>query len=254
MALNPNEEKLENVRMHSFLRKETAEPDSYLHAARQNLINAISQPGSFQAFLDAVADQRVERVLDVGCGIGQMLYPFVAFKGAFGVGIDPTDQACRIGHDFYRERGLSERVRFISAKAETLPFASASFDVVNCGLALPYMNNAGALDEIGRVLRPGGILLLKIHHTRYYLHDLWRGLRSRRLYAMVHAGRVLVVGAIYHLTGRQTSTRILGSETFQTRWLLRRELKSRGLNIESERHDTTPRAPAFVISKQQPAV
>jgi ubiquinone/menaquinone biosynthesis C-methylase UbiE len=182
--------------------------------------------------------------------MGQMLYPFVAFKGAFGVGIDPTDQACRVGQDFYRECALSDRVKFIFAKGEKLPFASASFDVVNCGLALPYMNNPGALDEMGRVLRPGGILFLKIHHTHYYLRDLWRGLLSRRLYAMVHAVRVLTVGAIYHLTGRQTSTRIFGSETFQTRWLLRRELKSRGLSIESERHDTTSRAPAFVISKQ----
>jgi len=224
-------------------------PDSYLHITRQNLVEAISRPGSFQPFLETVADLKVERVLDLGCGIGQMLYPFVAFKGAYGVGIDPTHQACRIGQDFYAERALSDRVTFISGKGEDLPFASASFDVVNCGLALPYMNNARALDEIERVLRPGGILLLKIHHTRYYLRDFWRGLLSRKLLEMVHSGRVLAVGTIYHLTDRQISTRILGNETFQTRWLLRRELKRRGLSIESERHDTSLRAPAFVISK-----
>lgn len=183
-----------------------------------------------------------------------MLYPLVALKGAFGVGIDPTPQACRMGREFYAERALSDRVTFISGKGEDLPFASASFDVVNCGLALPYMNNARALDEIERVLRPGGILLLKIHHTRYYLRDLWQGLLSRKLLAMVHSGRVLAVGAIYHLTDRQTSSRILGNETFQTRWLLRRELKRRGLTIESERPDSSQIAPAFVISKasQQP--
>lgn len=226
------------------------QPDSYLHVARQNLITAISQPASFEPFLEIVADRKVGRVLDIGCGMGQMLYPFVAFKGAFGVGIDPTEQACRIGHDFYSERALSDRVKFISGKGEKLPFASASFDLVNCGLALPYMNNARALDEIERVLRPGGILLLRIHHARYYLRDLWRGLISRNLLSMLHAGRVLAVGAIYHLTSRQTSTRILGSETFQTRWMLQRELARRGLSIEQERHDTTSPAPAFVISKQ----
>jgi SAM-dependent methyltransferase len=225
-------------------------PDSYLQITRKNLINSISQPGSFQPFLEAVADIRVERILDVGCGIGQMLYPFVALKGAFGVGIDPNPEACRMGHDFYAEQTLSHRVRFITGKGEELPFASASFDVVNCGLALPYMNNARALNEIGRVLRPGGILLLRIHHTRYYLRDLWRGLLARKLLSMVHAGRVLGVGAIYHLTDRQTSTRLLGNETFQTRMLLRRELACRGLSIERERHDTTSWAPAFIISKQ----
>lgn len=226
------------------------QPDSYLQVTRQNLIAAINQPASFQPFLDIVAHRRVERVLDVGCGVGQMLYPFVVFKGAFGVGLDPTPQACRMGDDFYSTHAPSARVRFIYGKAEALPFESSSFDVVNCGLALPYMNNALALDEIGRVLRPGGILLLRIHHVRYYLRDLWQGLVSGKLLSMVHAGRVLAVGAMYHVTGRQTSTRILGNETFQTRWMLGRELARRGLSIEQERHDTTAPAPAFVISKQ----
>ena len=97
----------------------------------------------------------------------------------------------------------------------------------------------------------GGILLLKIHHTRYYLHDLWQGLLSRRLLSMVHAVRVLAVGAIYHLTGKQIDTHLLGDETFQTRWLLRCELSRCGLNIERERPDTNPLTPAFVISKER---
>src|SRR6266516_4853014 len=229
---------------------EAEEFDSYLCTARQNLIAAMKEPTHFQPFLETVADLKVERVLDVGCGIGQMLYPFVALKGAFGVGLDPTHQACRMGRDFYATHAPSARVRFIYGKAEALPVESASFDVVNCGLALPYMDNARAIDEIGRVLRPGGILLLKIHHARYYLRDLWQGLMSRRLLSMVHAGRVLAVGAIYHLSERQTDTRLLGNETFQTRWLLRRELSRSGLKIERERPDGSSRAPAFVISKQ----
>lgn len=237
--------------MRLYSQNEVEETDSYLRVTRQNLITAMNEPARFQPLLEMVADHRVERVLDVGCGIGQMPYPFVAFKGAFGVGIDPTPQACRMGHDFYATHGLSSRVRFISGKAETLPFASASFDVVNCGLALPYMDNSRAIDEIGRMLRPGGIFLLKIHHPRYYLRDFWRSLVSRRLLSMVHAGRVLAVGAIYHLTGKQTDTRLLGNETFQTRWLLQGELSRHGLDIERERPDTNPLTPAFVISKQR---
>ncbi len=235
----------------SFSSKTEAEEfDSYLRSARKGLIGAMNEPGRFQSLLEMVEDLRVERVLDVGCGIGQMLYPFVVFKGAFGVGLDPTPQACRMGHDFYATHMPSARVRFIYGKAEMLPFASGSFDVVNCGLALPYMDNACAINEIWRVLRPGGILLLKIHHARYYLHDFWQSLISHRLLSMVHAGRVLAVGAIYHLTGRQTDTRLLGNETFQTRWLLRRELSQCGFNIKRERPDSNPLTPAFVISKE----
>ena len=68
---------------------------------------------------------------------------------------------------------------------------------------------------------------------------------------MVHAGRVLAVGAIYHLTGSQPDTRLIGNETFQTRWLLRRELSRRGFDIERERPDSNPRTPAFIISKER---
>jgi ubiquinone/menaquinone biosynthesis C-methylase UbiE len=224
--------------------------DSYLRRSGHDLIAAMNEPSRFQPLLEMVANLRVERILDVGCGIGQMLYPFVVFRGAFGVGLDPTPQACRMGADFYATHAPSARVRFVYSKGETLPFASGSFDVVNCGLALPYMNNARAIDEMGRVLRPGGILLLKIHHARYYLNDFYQSLLSRRLLSMAHAGRVLAAGAIYHLTGQQTDTRLFGNETFQTRWLLRRELARCGFKIERERPDSNPLTPAFVISKE----
>lgn len=230
--------------------REAAEFDEYLRVARDGLLAAMAEPASFQPLLKTVGDVKITRVLDVGCGLGQMLYPFVALKGAQGVGVDESPQACRMGREFYAEHVPDARVNFVYGQAETLPFPDACFDAVNCGLALPYMDNARALDEIARVLRPGGILLLKIHHARYYLRDLWRGLASRRILQTIHAGRVLAVGALYHLTGNQPDNRLLGKETFQTRWLLSRELAQRGCAIKAERADGTRRAPAFVISKQ----
>jgi SAM-dependent methyltransferase len=232
--------------------QEARQFDSYLRSSRQGLLDAMREPEvRFQTYLEAVASHSVERVLDVGCGIGQALYPFVALKGASGVGLDPTPQACQMGQDFYAEHVPAARVQFVCGVAEELPFPSSSFDVVNCGLALPYMNNARALEEIARVLRPGGIFLLRIHHARYYLRDLRQSMFARRLFQMIHAGRVLAVGAIYHLTGRQTNTRLFGSETFQTRWLLNRELSRRGLKLKAERPDTNPLTPAFLIHKER---
>jgi SAM-dependent methyltransferase len=242
----------EIARVRSAPQKEAEEFNAYLHAARQGLLDAINEPEArFQPLLDAVASLKVERVLDVGCGVGQVLYPFVALKGAVGVGLDPTAHACRMGRDFYTEHVESARVQFVCGLAEELPFPSASFDVVNCGLALPYMNNARAIEEVARVLRPGGVFLLRIHHARYYLRDLWQGITGRRLLSLIHAGRVLAVGSIYHLTGRQTDTRLFGKETFQTRWLLHRELSRRGLKLTAERADSNPQTPAFVIYKEQ---
>lgn len=231
------------------LRRESEEFEGYLQTAQQGLIRMSKQPDAFQALFDIVADRKIQRVLDVGCGIGQMLYPFVAVKSAFGIGLDCSDRACRAGRDFYSRHAPWARVKFMRGRAERLPFASGAFDLVNCGLALPYMNNARALDEFARVLRRGGILFLSIHHLRYYLRDIWRGVCSARLLQIVHAGRALGSGAIYHLTGRQAESRLFGVETFQTRWLLRRELLQRGLLIERERSDVPRRAPAFVALK-----
>lgn len=232
--------------------KEATEFDAYLRAARDGLLESMTQPQRFQPLLDIVAKIEMDRVLDIGCGMGQMLYPFTALRGAFGVGLDAAPQACHAGRDFYSASIPSARVTFIHGNAEQLPFPEDSFDVVNCGLALPYMDNSRVLDEVARVLRPGGVFLLRIHHLRYYLHDFWQSLTSHRLLSMVHAGRVLAVGGIYHVTGKQTDSRLLGKETFQTRWLLRRELARRGLAVRTERADSTPQAPAFVIAREHP--
>ena len=237
--------------MEMVKRAESDEFNSYLQTARQNLIAAMNDPSRFQPVLESLGDARIDRVLDVGCGIGQMLYPLVALKGAVGVGLDPSTQACRMGREVYALHAPEARINFVYGNAEQLPFPSGSFDVVNCGLALPYTDNARTIAEVARVLRPGGRFLLKIHHARYYLNDIWQGLTSGRPLLVVHAARALAAGSIYHLTGRQIETRLFGKETFQTRWLLRRELTRHGLYIETERFDTNPLTPAFVISKKQ---
>ena len=237
------------VMKHSVRQKELREFEAYLQTCEQNLIDTIAKPAAFESVLQSVADHRVEAALDVGCGIGQMLYPFVAMKAAFGVGVDSSVQACQAGSEFYARYAPSARIRFVYGKAETLPFPDDSFDVVTCGLALPYVNNSRVLSEIARVLRPGGILFLSVHHLRYYLGDMWRGFTEGTVLQMAHAARALGAGAIYHGTGRQPSGRLLGTETFQTRWLLQRELKRRGLRLDRECDDSRSEAPAFVISK-----
>jgi hypothetical protein len=122
---------------------------------------------------------------------------------------------------------------------------------VNCRLALPYTRNGAALSEMARVLRPGGLLLLKIHHARFYLDRAWLALRSGRLRPAASAFRVLLAGALYHLTFRQPQSRFLAREVFQTRWLLQRILSAVGLAIRRElrNSDSNPRTPIFVIEK-----
>ena len=149
----------------------------------------------------------------------------------FGIGIDRSPEVGVAGRRLFREHQPGSRVAFVRATAEDLPLATSSVDVIVCRLVLPYTDNARALAEIARVLSPGGVLLLKFQHARFYFRELATGLTQRQFKSVVHACRVLVAGAIYHLTGSQPRRWITG-ESFQTMWLLRRELARNGLEIQ----------------------
>jgi SAM-dependent methyltransferase len=206
-------------------------------------------PSRFTTAAQLTAGVTVGRVLDVGCGSGQELQPFVA-RGASGVGIDIAPESGIVGRALYRETAPGADVTFVRGVAEQLPFPASSFDVVICRVVLPYTDNVHALAEIARVLRPQGVLLLRIHHARYYTRKLWQGLRSGAALSAVHAGRVLAAGVIYHATGRQVRGRFPSRETFQTRWLLGRELGKHGLAIVRETADSNPYTPSFLIGRR----
>jgi ubiquinone/menaquinone biosynthesis C-methylase UbiE len=227
---------------------ENVEDIEYFEATRDDFIRTLNDPSRVKAKLDIVAPLKVERVLDIGCGIGQALFPLAVSKDAFGIGVDISSAALRIGREFYATHLPDAKVAFMQSKAESLPFDSANFDVVNCGLALPYTDNARVIAEVARVLRPGGLFLLKIHHARYYWREFRRGITSRSTSLVILGGRVLVAGAIYHLVRRQPRARLL-NETFQTLWLLRRELMKHKLTIEREQPNSNPLTPAFIINK-----
>ena len=102
------------------------------------------------ALLDAAHVTAGARVLDVGCGRGD-LCAAAAARGARPTGVDLADgmvAAARAAHP-----GLEFRL----ADAEDLPFAAASFDAVLAAFVvnhLPRPERAAA--ELRRVLAPGG--------------------------------------------------------------------------------------------------
>jgi len=102
---------------------------------------------------------------------------------------------------------------------------------------------------MARVLRPGGSLILKIHHARYYTTELSQALRTWHLKSAIHACRVLLAGGLYHITGSQPRGRLTGGETFQTLWLLKREFRRHGLAVERLLADSVSAAPSLLIRR-----
>ena len=98
------------------------------------------------------------RVLDVGCGEGQVARR-VARLGTDVVGIDASMAQVSAAHD----RGGSPQ--FMRARAEQLPCLSGGFDAVVVCLALEHADPfEPAISEIARVLAPGGRFLLFLTH------------------------------------------------------------------------------------------
>ena len=225
--------------------------DSYQEYAQAALENyAQRDEASRYLLFDAVKDLNIKRVLDVGCGAGQELLPFLEKTGAFCVGIDIAGELGKITGKFFDENGFSERASFARSKGEELPFAGESFDVVLCRVALPYMNNRQTIAEIARILKPGGVFLLKIHAPPFYLGMIRERLPKLSLKQLAYP-LICVTGSVWHLLTRKQMQNGFwrGKEVFQTRGFLRRECKKNGLRIERELADTNIQTPSFVIVK-----
>jgi len=202
------------------------------------------------ALLNATEGVQVNRVLDLGCGAGQELLPFVAL-GARAVGVDLSPEAVQFGKEMFVQSGFGDRVDFLGASGSALPFTDACFDVLICRVALMYMDQKSALGEVARVVRSGGRFLLKYHARSYYTSKFWSGLKTGHGKSSIHALRVLVSGYVYHLTGKQPAGRLTAAgEIFHTRETLKREFASLGLKIIGEMPDSNNQTPSLVISKE----
>jgi ubiquinone/menaquinone biosynthesis C-methylase UbiE len=94
------------------------------------------------------------RILDAGCGTGTMVIHLRRYGAVFGVDMDlEAAHYC-----------LEREVRTVAqGKVGELPFADATFDLVTMLDVLEHIpDEASALTDAARVLRPGGLLLLAV--------------------------------------------------------------------------------------------
>ncbi|MHB8661690.1 MAG: class I SAM-dependent methyltransferase [Acidimicrobiales bacterium] len=98
------------------------------------------------------------RVLDIGCGEGQVSRR-AEKGGAHAVGIDPTWAQLVVA----RDRGGGPR--YLQAAAGRLPFGDRSFDAVVACLVFEHIDDVDtAIAELARVLQPGGRFVFFLNH------------------------------------------------------------------------------------------
>ena len=117
----------------------------------------------------ATAMTRRGEAADLGCGPGQLVIKLARrAPGLHVAGIDLSDEMIARGQDNARRAGVADWVSFrrgdaasLTGDAQQIPFPDASLDLVVSTLSLHHwIDPVAVLDEIARVLRPGGSFLI----------------------------------------------------------------------------------------------
>lgn len=115
--------------------------------------------------IDWAAPATGDRILDVGCGTGVLTLGIAARANvsASVVGFDLSQPMLTRAAASAERAGISSKVRFQQGDAENLPFGAAEFDRVVSLYALRHFPNpARALQEMLRVVKPGGVVVIGV--------------------------------------------------------------------------------------------
>jgi 2-polyprenyl-6-hydroxyphenyl methylase/3-demethylubiquinone-9 3-methyltransferase len=128
--------------------------ESWWQAGSKLHMLARMNPARFAYFDPIVGYWQGRHVLDLGCG-GGLTTACLAQRGATVVGCDLSHASLHVASRHIRGQAV-----FACGRAESLPFADASFDVVWCTDVLEHLpDRPAALCQIARVLKPGGLFL-----------------------------------------------------------------------------------------------
>ena len=142
---------------------------------RASPVGALTEPLEQEAIFYLAGDLRGRRVLDIGCGDGT--YSIAACKlGAHVIGVDLS--AAMLETARHRAEDCPRTIRWCLASAGSLPFDPETFDIVIAVTAFCFVEvPRRAVLEVGRVLRPGGRLIIG-ELGRYSLWALSRRIRG----------------------------------------------------------------------------
>jgi SAM-dependent methyltransferase len=192
-----------------------------------------------------------QRVLDVGCGRGELVI-HAALRGAEGVGIDYSEEAIRIAEEALAgyTPDIHARASFRVMNARRMEFPAESFDSAIMSDIVEHLcpqELREALDETHRVLRRGGRLtvhtcpnrlLYDVAYPMYirHVHGAVRGLAGLVRYESYFIGPTLPVGPQYPRTEGELRYHV----NEQTAGMLARTLTECGFRVAKTEHWEVP--------------
>ena len=165
----------------------------------------------YRRLLEAARITPKDRVLDMGCGIGNILIA-LAERTAFElppVGTDVAPALVEMGKREVAVAGLDGRIELLVAPATRLPFDDGRFDLVLTSHVIKHLDEvalASAFREVARVLAPGGRFLLWEFNRSPFSAPLFISAAASglpppfRLRSAHELGRALTAAGFYRVT------------------------------------------------------
>ncbi len=98
-----------------------------------------------------------DTIVDVATGTGAVAIELVQQTGCRVIGVDQSPEMLAVARERVARAGLGDRISFVEAGAERLPFADAEFDGLTFTYLLRYVRDVReTMRELARVVRPGG--------------------------------------------------------------------------------------------------
>ncbi|AVR45533.1 bifunctional demethylmenaquinone methyltransferase/2-methoxy-6-polyprenyl-1,4-benzoquinol methylase UbiE [Christiangramia fulva] len=108
-----------------------------------------------------VAETNPESILDIATGTGDLAIQMTGTGAKRIVGLDLSEGMLKVGRKKIAKRDLGSKIEMIQGDSENLPFEDNTFDAITVAFGVRNFENLEkGLEEIKRVLSPGGIFVV----------------------------------------------------------------------------------------------
>jgi SAM-dependent methyltransferase len=236
----PGEDRAE-LRAHGLLEESSGRPTALGEALTELIIReGWQEGGERRTFHELGIEDHLGSVLEIGCGSGGTLRSLRPAPAARRLGVDIDARALALGYRFSRLE--QQDCSFCWCSAYSLPCDDESIDFIICRNTLTYIHQESALQEMSRVLKPGGFIFLRFENIWY---DLWQIAHARTIRSLALRLRDFGLGLIHAAAGWQPAegSRCRWGRAFVAVPRLRKPLRATGCEIT--RIEESLRCPRF---------